>query len=287
MVLTHHNIESMLLERRAAVERRWLARWVLERESRKLGAYERAVAPRYDANLVMSVPDERLLLERAPGSRTALVPNGVDTTYFAPSDPSDETPAVVYAGGMNMLANRDAVLYFLESVWPLVVAKVPEVRFFAVGQDPPRELRDIAARDPQVVVTGKVPDIRPYVRQSAVYIVPIRVGGGTRLKVLDAMASGKAIVSTSVGCEGIEVRPDEHLLIADSPSDFAASTIALLQDAARRRVLGMAARRLVEDRYAWPVVSGMLMNAYADAIDGFRSRRGATVSRSTTAGVGA
>ena len=272
-VLTHINIESLLLERRAAVEERRVAKWVLARESRKLAAYESVVAPLYDNNLVMSEHDGQLLRERVPGVHTDVVPNGVDTAYFSPADREEETPAVIYTGGMNMLANRDAVLHFLDAIWPSIVAEMPDVRFYAVGQDPPAELREIARRDPRVVVTGKVPDIRPYVRQSAVYIVPIRVGGGTRLKVLDAMASGKAIVSTSIGCEGIAARPGEHLVVADSPAEFAASALTLLRDAARRRELGAAARQLVERKYAWSVVGQQLMDSYDNAIERCRARR--------------
>ena len=122
------------------------------------------------------------------------------------------------------------------------------------------------------VVTGKVPDIRPYVQQAAVYVVPLRVGGGTRLKVLDAMASGKALVSTPVGCEGIEVVPGRDLVVADDAGRFAAETVTLLRDPARRRALGTAARQLVEQKYAWPVVGDMLMAAYAYAAEGYRER---------------
>lgn len=266
-VLTHHNIESMLLERRAQVETRAVPRWVLQRESRKLAAYERLVAPRYDANLMMSADDARLLERRAPGVCTAVVPNGVDIDYFAPGPVSEQQPAVVYTGGMNMLANRDAVMHFTGAIWPRITAAVPEVRFFAVGQDPPAELHEAASRDPRIVVTGKVPDIRPYVRQAAVYIVPIRVGGGTRLKVLDAMASGKALVSTSVGCEGIRVEPGTHLVVADEPVAFADATIALLRDPARRAALGQAARHLAEGEYAWSIVGDHLMTAYGRAVE--------------------
>lgn len=269
-VLTHHNIESMLMERRAKVESRWLARRFLEREAAKLRAFEAAESPRFDVNVVVSVPDGEALARIAPGLRTAVVPNGVDTDYFTPQ-PDRETPALVYTGGMNMFANRDAVLFFCTEVWPRIAASVPDVRFFAVGQDPPAELRDLAARDPRIVVTGFVDDIRPYVSQAAVYVVPLRVGGGTRLKVLDAMASGKALVSTSIGCEGIAVRPDEHLVIADTPEAMAASTVALLKDPARRRALGASARGLVESRYAWRVVGRQLLDAYRDAAD--RKRR--------------
>jgi sugar transferase (PEP-CTERM/EpsH1 system associated) len=264
-VLTHHNIESLLMARRAEVESNPLARGVLRRESGKLARYEARTAPGFDVNIVMSASDEAVLAARVPGLRTVVVPNGTDTEYFAPV--TDATAgALIYTGGMNMFANRDAVMHFLDQIWPAIAARVPSTRFFAVGQDPPPELRAAAERDSRVVVTGKVPDIRPYVRQAAVYVVPLRVGGGTRLKVLDAMASGKAIVSTSIGCEGIRVTPGTHLVVADSPEAFAGATAGLLEDAPRRAALGAAARQLVEQQYAWPAVGATLLDAYRQAI---------------------
>lgn len=259
-VLTHHNIESMLMERRGQAEKGWLARKFVQREAGKLRTYE-ATSARFDINIVMSRPDERALAAQVPGVRTAVVPNGVDVEYFTP-DPSQETAALVYTGGMNMFANRDAVLFFLNEVFPMVAARVPDVQFYAVGQDPPAELQAIAERDPRVHVTGKVRDIRPFVWKSAVYVVPLRVGGGTRLKVLDAMAMGKAMVSTSIGCEGIDVRDGEHLVKADTPRTFADATVSLLQDPSRRLALGRAARALAEQRYAWPVIGRQLLDAY-------------------------
>jgi len=265
-VLTHHNVESLLMERRAEVERRAMPRRFLQHDARKLRAFESVAAHLVDVNVMVSSNDERSLRGMVPAARTAVVPNGVDIGYFTP-DGAAEAPALIYTGGMNMFANRDAVLFFLREVWPLVTAEDPEVRFYAVGQDPPPALREMAARDPRVVVTGYVPDIRPLVRQAAVYVVPLRVGGGTRLKVLDAMAMGKAMVSTTIGCEGIEAQPDEHLIVADAPATFARATLKLLGDRHARCRLGHAARRLVETRYSWPVIIEHLLDAYRQAID--------------------
>jgi hypothetical protein len=262
--LTHHNVESQLApSRRAGAD---AARWFLQREAIKLRDYEVEVSPRYDVNIFMSVPDRDLLMDHVGGIRAAVVPNGVDVEYFAPDGSGGMETSLIYTGGMNMFANRDAVMSFLSEVWPAVRAAVPGVRFYAVGQDPPRELTTLTERDPGIVVTGYVDDIRPLVRKAAVYVVPLRVGGGTRLKVLDAMASGKAIVSTSIGCEGIDVVPGRHLLVADTPEAFAQTTVELLQDEARRVTLGRAARALVQEKYAWPVVGGQLMDAYREAI---------------------
>ena len=265
-VLTHHNIESQLMRRRSEVEPRAAARWFLRREADKLAAYEATVSPGYDVNLFMSTPDRDLLASRIPGIRGAVVPNGVDVDYFTVDEAGGSEAALIYTGGMNMFANKDAVLSFLTDIWPAVAATVPDVRFYAVGQDPPRELKALAEADARIVVTGYVDDIRPLVRKAAVYVVPLRVGGGTRLKVLDAMSSGKAIVSTSIGCEGLDVRPGEHLVVADTAGDFAAETVALLRNPERRRQLGTAARSRVQTRYAWSVVGEHLFNAYRQAI---------------------
>jgi polysaccharide biosynthesis protein PslH len=263
-VLTHHNIESLLMLRRAQFEKRRLARAFLQREARKLAAYEALVCPQFDVNIVMSVPDGEALVKAVPDARTAVVPNGVDTDYFAPQD-GDQSQTLIYTGGMNMFANRDAVLHFVEFVWPMIQSRAPDVRFLAVGQDPPDELRALAARDPRIVVTGYVDDVRPYINGAAVYVVPLRVGGGTRLKVLDAMAMGKAMVSTSIGCEGIDVTAGEHLLIADQPKAFADATLKLLADDRRRALLGRAARGLVMRRYSWRLIGEQLRDAYAVA----------------------
>ena len=203
-VLTHHNVESTLMARRAQAESSWLARRFLQREVGKLRWYESTVSSMHDVNVMVSRPDADTLSKIAPSARMTVVPNGVDTDYFSPDDANEE-PGLVYTGGMNMFANRDAVMYFLRDIWPRIRTRHPQVRFYAVGQDPPAELRALAQGDDRVVVTGFVDDIRPIVRRAAVYVVPLRVGGGTRLKVLDAMAMGKAIVSTSIGCEGIDV----------------------------------------------------------------------------------
>jgi glycosyltransferase involved in cell wall biosynthesis len=264
-VLTHHNIESMLMARRSEVERGRAARAFLAREAAKLAEAERTISPRFDLNVVMSDNDRTALEGVAPRARSAVVPNGVDIDYFKPV-PEGSTPSLIYGGGMNMFANRDAVMYFLSEVWPLIRAAQPTVRFFAVGQDPPSELRAIAERDPQVVVTGYVKDIREFIGPSSVYVVPLRVGGGTRLKVLDAMAMGKAIVSTSVGCEGIAVTPGEHLLTADTPKAFADATLALLADRERRTALGQRARLLVERDYSWTVIGRQLFTGYQEAV---------------------
>lgn len=263
-VLTHHNIESQLMGRRAAVER-WPASAYLSMQTRKLIAYEASMSPRFDVNVMMSDPDAQALRGIAPGVETAVVPNGVDVDYFVPGDEPQE-PAMIYTGGMNMFANRDAVMHFVEHIWPSVKAARPDARFDIVGQDPPPELVERARGDPGLRIHGYLDDVRPLVRKAMVYVVPIRVGGGTRLKVLDALAQGKAIVSTSVGCEGIEVIHDDNILIEDDPQAFARLVASLLNDPQRRRTLGAGARKLAVSRYAWGPIGERLEQAYEHAI---------------------
>lgn len=260
-VLTHHNIESQLMARRAEFETAALRKYYVGLQARRLRAYEAEQAPLFDTNIMMSPNDRDELLRIAPGAATAIVPNGVDTEYFTPATEGHEL-AAIYTGGMNMYANKDAVLYFLHEMWPAVLRAHPGARFYAIGQDPPRELLDYAKREPSVVVTGYVEDVRPYVRKAAVYVVPLRVGGGTRLKVLDALAQGKAIVSTSVGCEGIGVTPGRNIFIEDEPAGFAARVNALFADAAARRTLGTAARELAVSSYSWSAIGADLQRTY-------------------------
>lgn len=264
-VLTHHNIESRLMERRAEVETDLLHKFYVGTQARRLRAYEASQSPAFDMNIVMSPIDERELREIAPGTATAIVPNGVDTDYFQPSVEGHEK-AAIYTGGMNMYANKDAVLYFLKDIWPAVLREHPDARFYAIGQDPPEELREHARREPSVVVTGYVDDVRPYVRKAAVYVVPLRVGGGTRLKVLDALAQGKAIVSTSLGCEGIAATDGRNIRIEDTPEGFSARVNALFSDAETRRVLGTAARELAVSQYGWGAIGAGLQQVYEDVL---------------------
>jgi sugar transferase (PEP-CTERM/EpsH1 system associated) len=265
-VLTHHNIESRLMARRAQVETSRFATWYVRRQARLLEQYEHDCAPRFPLNVVVSELDGRELQALAPGAHTVVVENGVDVDYFQPRRGLEER-ALVYTGGMNMFANRDAVMWFLENVWPMLKQEVPDLKFFAVGQDPPETLLALRDREPGIEVPGFVDDVRPWVARAAVYVVPLRVGGGTRLKVLDAMAQGKALVSTTVGCEGIRVTPGRHLQTADSPDAMAAQILRLLANPQERFDLGDRARQLVEEQYAWPRIAAKLLDAYQEVVE--------------------
>ena len=264
-VVTHHNIESRLMERRVSFENNPLARRYLSLQAKRLRQYEAKETGKYDMNIVMSRIDGEELKKINPAVNIAEVPNGVDTAYFQPGK-ENGTPSLIYTGGMNMFANKDAVLYFLKDIWPLIKSRVPDIKFYAVGQDPPQELFRLADDDRTIIVTGYVDDIRPLVTAASVYVVPLRVGGGTRLKVLDAMAMGKAIVSTSIGCEGIQVSNEKNIVISDSPADFAEETVYLLKNPDKRKSLGNSARNLVESTYSWKKIGLHLQGIYENTV---------------------
>jgi glycosyltransferase involved in cell wall biosynthesis len=260
-VLVHHNIESQLMARRASVESNLLAKLYLNLQAKRLDNYEAQVSPLFSCNIMMSESDEKNLQGKAPGVVTSVLPNGVDTEYFKPRLGS-ETTALIYTGGMNMFANKNAVLYFLTEIWPKIKSQHQDCVFYAIGQDPPVELDQIARNDPSVIVTGYVDDVRPYIARAAVYVVPLRVGGGTRLKVVDAMAQGKAIVSTSLGCEGITVSPGKNIIFADTPDLFAREVNILLQDESKRQEIGKAARNMVKKSYSWDMIGDKMEKLY-------------------------
>ena len=265
-ILVHHNIESMLMHRRAGVEKNVLKNFYLRLQAKRLGKYEQRQSIKFNYNIMMSENDAILLKASAPQSQTYIIPNGVDTDYYRPS-PGNEQEALVYTGGLNMFANKDAVIFFLKRIWPTIKAKKPTCRFFIIGQDPPPELNELESKDSSIIVTGYVDDVRPYVSSASVYIVPLRVGGGTRLKVLDGLAQGKAIVSTSIGCEGIEVTHGENIVIADDPGEFAHRVIDLLENKKDRSRLGKAGRQFVKDNYSWGTIGIDIKNFYQTLVE--------------------
>jgi glycosyltransferase involved in cell wall biosynthesis len=265
VVLGHHNIESQLMARRAPHETGALARAYVEAQTRRLLAYEREQAGRFRLNITVSDADSAMLKSICPAAKAAAIPNGVDTNYFTPRV-GDDAPAVIYTGGMNMFANRDAVEWFLDAIWPRIRAKIPDARFFAVGTKPSQKVLDAAAANIGVEAPGFVDDVRPWVARAGVYVVPLRVGGGTRLKMVDAMAQGKAIVATPVGAEGIDGRDGEEFLLRAEPDAFADTVVRLLGDKAERARLGRNARLRAEGKYAWPILGRELASLYSRVI---------------------
>jgi glycosyltransferase involved in cell wall biosynthesis len=165
---------------------------------------------------------------------------------------------------MDWLPNEDGVAYFIREILPLIRQQVPQVSLRIVGRKPSADLESLAARQENVELTGWVEDVRPFLARGAVCIVPLRIGSGTRLKIFEAMAMGKAVVSTSIGAEGLPVQPGENILMADDPHTFAQSVVSLLRDPTRRRKIGLAARKLVADNYSWERIADDFAAVLAD-----------------------
>ncbi|MEX0900011.1 MAG: glycosyltransferase [Gammaproteobacteria bacterium] len=249
-----HNVEHMIWRRMAAVEKRTWRRTLLEGEARKLQLYEADACIRANLTIAVSEQDRAQLQQTAPGSTISSIPTGVDIDYFAPSDAPQLPDHLVFTGSMDWQPNEDAMLWFMSSILPLVRRKIPGASLTIVGRNPSKRLRG-AARDADVGVTGTVEDVRPYIAKSPVYVVPLRIGGGTRLKIFEALSMSKALVSTRIGAEGLPLESGRHFIEADEPQAFADAVVALLRDPARRTALGEAGRDLMVNRYAWQQVA--------------------------------
>jgi glycosyltransferase involved in cell wall biosynthesis len=271
LVFDDHNAEYVLQQRAFETDARQPRRWIGAVYSfiqwRRLREYERRACRTADRVLAVSETDALALRELIPGLVPTIVPNGVDMDFYTAPIPSLKTSRapgpsdLVFTAKMDFRPNVDAVLWFAYKVLPLIRRQSPDTRFWVVGKDPHPRLAPLAD-DPGVVLTGWVEDVRPYIAGAAVYVIPLRIGGGTRLKVLEAMAMGMAIVSTGVGCEGFEVSPGQELIIADEPTDFAAAVLALLRDPERRKGMGRAARHFAGSKYDWRIIVPLLERVY-------------------------
>jgi len=222
---------------------------------------ERRLSRQFDAVYVVSEMDRAYLAAIDPRLRIYVVSNGVDTDRFLPeSEPPPPPVHLVFTGAMDYTANEHAVLFFYREILPRIAARLPEVRVWLVGRDPGPRLAALA-QDPRVSLTGAVEDVRPYLVRATVVVVPMRLGSGTRIKILEALAMGKAVVPTRTGAEGLRVAAGRHLVIADEPTAFAAEVLRLAQDPAERRRLGREGRVLVEAEYDWRVVLAPMSQA--------------------------
>ena len=253
-VLFTHNVEALIWKRHYQVARNPLWKAVAWREYRTMSRMERRYLSLADHVLAVSEADRAVFAQQIPPEKITVIPTGVDVDYFRPSLDQADPNTLVFTGSMDWMPNEDAMLYFADEIWPLIRAQVPDVKCLVVGRRPTERLREAAAKA-GIEVTGAVEDIRPYVHRAAVYVVPLRVGSGTRLKIFEAMAMGKAVVSTSIGAEGLPVRHGENILLADTAESFARDVMQLLRDPAMQDRLGCAARRLVEEHYSWSSVA--------------------------------
>ena len=257
-VLFTHNIEAQIWLRHFERAPSPIWKGVTWSEYRKMLRYEHFCLQNAQHVLAVSENDKDAFARSIDRNRITVIPTGVDTEYFRPVGGDGEQPhELVFTGAMDWLANVDAILYFARDILPLIRRQIPQVNITVAGRLPSPRLLALAHADQHIRVTGSVDDIRPYIAKASVYVVPIRIGGGTRLKIFEAMAMGKATVSTTIGAEGLPVTDGKEILIADSPESFAHAVVSLLRQPEQRRQLGLSARRLVEQKYSWSIVSDL------------------------------
>jgi polysaccharide biosynthesis protein PslH len=273
--LTHHNVESHMLQRRADHTANILLRGYLRYEGSKLQQIETRLAPQFAAHITCSDLDTARLREIVPDANIVVIPNGVDCEFFSAQGGPVRPNSVVFVGSMNWYPNVEAMLFFLREVWPSLKSRVPQATLDIGGSAPSEPLLKLARSLPDVTVHGYLPDVRPLIDQAAVYVCPIRDGGGTKLKILDAFAMQKCVVAHPIACEGIDVTAGSNVILATTPEEFVAEISRLLADEGQRRALGMAARRLAE-RYSFRSI-GARFNATME--DVARRRLPAAASR--------
>lgn len=271
-VLFTHNVEAAIWRRHYEVATNPLWKAASWWEWRKMEAAERKYLHLADKVLTVSETDRDMFASLVDAEKLAVIPTGVDVNYFQPQPTEEKANSLVFTGSMDWLPNEDAILYFVDAILPLIKQQVPDVSLEVVGRSPSRKLQALAEREKSVQLTGWVDDIRPFVAQGAVCIVPLRIGGGTRLKIFEAMAMSKAVISTSVGAEGLPVRSGENILLADTPKDFAQAVLSLLRDPSQRQRFGSAARTLVEENYGWRKIAESFAGVLAGVVSSHRPR---------------
>jgi glycosyltransferase involved in cell wall biosynthesis len=260
-ILNHHGVESFMVRRRANNEQNLIKKLYLLVESYKLRKYEERYCHKFFINITVSQDDKLMLKKISPLSRIEVVENGVDINFFKQRNNHNNTNRLIFAGRMDQYSNVDAIMQFCKNVWPLVKEIFPNMRFSIIGNNPPQKLLQMARNDERIEVLGYVDDVRPYFAGATMSICPVRDGGGTRLKILDAMAMGMPIISTTIGCEGIDVSPGKNVLIADTPEEFVESIRKLNNDVMLREHISNFARITAENKYSWNII-GQKLNKY-------------------------
>jgi len=255
-VLFTHNVEMQIWKRHYEVARNPIWKVVAWREYRTMERAEREYLEKADHVLTVSENDRQLFGVFLPIENISVIPTGVDIDYFHPSSSPAESNRLVFTGSMDWMPNEDAIQYFAKDIFPLIRKEVPEASLWVVGRHPSERTQALETENSGVFITGTVEDIRPFSWDASVYVVPLRVGGGTRIKIFEAMAMGKAIVSTPVGAEGLPVEHNKNILLEESAEGFARQVIRLLREPGERARLGREARKLVEEDYSWGAVAG-------------------------------
>jgi glycosyltransferase involved in cell wall biosynthesis len=248
-------VESIIWKRHAEHARTLFLKMYFQSQYERMLRYEERVCQAVKRIVAVSDGDARAMQSLYGVRGVAAVPTGVDLDYFAARPKITHPAGLVFLGSMDWRPNIDAIRWFASDILPLIRRRLPECSLTIVGRRPTTEVLRLAVADARIHVTGTVPDVRPYLWESAVSIVPLRIGGGTRLKIYESMAAKIPVVSTTIGAEGLDVRDGQNIALADSPEAFAERCVALLKDAEARRKQSQAAWEMVSACYSWEVVA--------------------------------
>ena len=252
--LFQHNVEAMIWDRHAKQGRTPLHRWYFGMQARRMAAYEGEVCRAARNIIAVSEADAVMMRERYGASRIAAIATGVDTDFFRPPAQPAPMADLVFLGSMDWMPNIDGIQWFTDEIWPLILKQRPQTTLAIVGRKPTPAMLALGQK-PGITVTGTVPDVRPWLHGSLVSIVPLRIGGGTRLKIYEAMAACAPVISTTIGAEGLDYQDGETIRIADAPALFAESCLDLLDNQAARNRMSEAALNLVANHYSWQAVT--------------------------------
>jgi glycosyltransferase involved in cell wall biosynthesis len=275
--LCSHNVECMSWRRFSQVQSNPLRKAGLHLEWMKMKSFERRITSEFDHVAVVSPDDELILRSRFGVDSVEVIPNGVDTEFYATTDGPKESDLLVYCASMDAFVNQDAAIHFVRHILPKIHQRRPQTTFLLVGCNPPPSIQKLASD--RVVVTGSVKDVRPLLGKATVSVVPLRVAGGSRLKILEAFAAGLPVVSTPIGAEGLEVKTGRDLLIADDDSAFASECIRLLESTTLRRKFIEAGRKLVKSKYDWGSISPLVEVAWERTIRNYHGDTSCTASK--------
>ncbi|MBK8248053.1 MAG: glycosyltransferase [Gemmatimonadetes bacterium] len=272
-VLFEHNVEAAIWERHAAVATHPIKKAYMREQWRRMLRWETRECQRFDHVVAVSDADRDTFRDRMGVSEVSSVPTGVDIDYFSPTGVARNPHEIVFTGSMDWLPNEDGLEWFCDEILPLVRAKVPVATVSVVGRNPSPRVKSLAARHTGVTVTGTVPDVRPYLERAGALVVPLRIGGGTRLKIYEGMSMGRPTVSTTIGAEGLPVHHGAEILIADSATDFAAAVAGVLADPSSADALGQRAAARVRRDFSWDGVARQFAQTCASVVERLSSRR--------------
>ncbi len=281
-ILFQHNVEAMIWKRHFEVQKNPLKKSYLWDQWRKMKSFEKRMCQRFDAVVAVSAEDRNQMREEYSVNAVFDVPTGVDIEFFTPASRQPIDPHnVVFTGSMDWLPNEDAIRYYTDQILPIIRKAIPDATLTVVGRNPYPSLVELSKRDPSIVVTGRVDDVRPYMERAAAYVVPLRIGGGTRLKIFEAMAMEKALVSTSIGAEGLPVTNGNELRLANTPETFAAAVIELLNNPEQAKAIGQRAGQVVREKFGWGGVAKRFAQICEDTL---QAHAGSPVASSVEVG---